>query len=158
MLIACKDKEDPEIDENPNNEIRLEDFIGTYHVESTHISGIHTFYDSIGNQIYQGFDTSLISDQLLVIEAGITDDTLSVNGLISSFSHLTTNVKAVLFENTIEVVHDYSDLTSNNFIKGNLRLEGDSIILTYLWDRSDTWSTGALPVRGEVSASGIRDD
>jgi len=159
VAFACKDDEpDMNIDNEPNDELTLEDFIGSYDIETTHISGVQTFYDSVGNQIGQGFDTTLVTNQLLVIETGNSADTLLVNGLINGFNHGTSIVEAVLEGDVITVIYDFSEpQLRHDFIKGTLRLDGDSIILVYQWDRSDIWSYGALPERGEVRGGGIRN-
>ena len=64
---------------------QLEAFLGDYLIQSTHISGIHTRYDSIGNIIFMGYDTTLVADENLSITRQEQSDTLLIDGLIQSF-------------------------------------------------------------------------
>lgn len=133
-------------------------FIGEYQIESTHLFGIITEYDSIGNQIFQGYDTTVLTDQVISIsEISGDNDTLLINSLINSFNHSGPEVKGKVINDTLTLLHDFSiPSTFNNYIKGDLWLEGDSIFLDYIWDRSNTWTSEALPVRGMVSGQGFR--
>ena len=146
VLFSCK-KDDSE----NNNQANIEKFLGNYEIENIHISGIHTFYDSTGNITFQGNDTTTVSNDLFSITMGNDNDTLLINSLINNLNNSSTEVKGVVTGDTLKIVHDHSFApTFNNFIKGNIWMKEDSIFLNYYWDKSDTWSAGALPVRGEV--------
>ncbi len=136
-------------------------FLGDYTIRYEQISGIHTFYDSVGRFIKYGFDTVQILDTLMRITPTKHKDTFAINGLIKSWlyhnGHIKyQEVKAVLTNNVMNIIYEKNRLIQNNYIRGEIRFEGDSIFLNYKWDTSDTWSTGALPVSGRVKGKGVR--
>lgn len=164
LFFACKkDNDDSGIIPNndsiiSNNE--FEAFIGLYEVQSRHISGIETFYDSIGNQIGMGIDTSFVDNELLTISQYNQTDTLLLEGLINSFfQNHRTAVKCVYSNDSLHIVHEFSvEILRNNYIRGKIWMKDDSLFLDYHWDKSDLWSSGALPEYGEVLSSGVRVD
>lgn len=152
LFFACK-KEDDSI-----YTVDFEDFIGVYNVESRHISGIKTFYDSIGNQVGMGIDTVFVGSELVIISQYNKTDTLLLEGLINSFFEAQrATVKCVYGNDSLHIFHEFSvEGVRNNFIRGRVWKENDSLFLDYRWDKSDTWSSGALPEYGEVVGRGAK--
>ena len=133
-------------------------FSGIWQVEGTHISGIHTFYDSIGNEIGMGLDTTIVSTDMLLISQQGDTDTLIIDGLVKSFNaNFRTIVQGTVQNDTINIHYDLSSPgTSNNYIRGQIWLQSDNIFLDYDWDTSDIWSTDGLPREGSVISSGSK--
>lgn len=158
MLVfatAC-DKDDDNTDPGPDV-VAVEQFVGEYSIWNTEEIGIITFYDSIGNQIGQGIDTLEFESPLLEISFFEDTDTLLVDGLQKSWNESNLFSSKALFQNdTLHLLFDNGTSTNNNYIRGDIWLSGDSIYLDYRWNTSDTWSTGALPVYGEVFARGVQ--
>ncbi|MFK7905482.1 MAG: hypothetical protein AB8B69_10175 [Chitinophagales bacterium] len=93
---------------------------------------------------------------MLLITQAEDKDTLLIANLINHFDDSRAEVKAILIDDTVRIVHDLTmGSTTNNYIKGNIWLKEDSIFLNYIWNRSDTWSSGALPEAGTVKGKGI---
>ncbi len=156
FIVSCNNNEDDTTVLPPNNE--FEQFIGNYQIASEHISGLHPVFDSVGNVLGLTEDTTLVIDSLLtILEKDATLDTVIINGLIkSAIGNFRQEVLATFEQDSLIIHYDQSNQISNDYVRGKIWLEGDSLFLDYRWDRSDTWSTGATPVYGNVKGKGIR--
>jgi len=131
-------------------------FIGIYEIENEHISGIHTEFDSSGNITFQGYDTTLIVNDQFIIENGGTEDSVIINSLINGFYGGEREVKGVFMNDSIQIVHEFSDQLNKDYIRGRIWFEGDSLRLDYRWDQSNIWANYAPPMRGMVLGVGVR--
>ena len=147
LVLACNKDNEP---------LGGEDFIGEFRMDITHVSGLHTYYDSEGNIIDQRFDTVQHIDQTIAFSRS-TADTFFVGPLFNSLVQSSVETQAFLRDDTLRFHHEFGEpQLRNDYIRGNAWLEGDSLFCDYRWDKSDIWSNGALPERGTVTASGIR--
>ncbi len=135
---------------------KINSFLGDYSILSEHITGIHTEYDSIGNIIFQGYDTITVSNNFFSIVEGSNQDTVILNQCLNDFNHESITVKAVLSGDELSLVHEFSDIQHNDYLRGTVRVVGDSIFMDYYWDRSNVWANYAPPTRGSVLAQGVR--
>ena len=151
LLSSCTEKED--IQE------KLVPYLGTYEVSGTHIVGIVTFYDSIGNVIDMGYDTITLENEIIDISLLGETDTLMIDGLVTTH-HINNgwrnSAKAVLSGTEIIFDYDNSDDYNKDILKGSIIIEEDVIQLQYEWNTSDIYSYGAIPEFGSVEEVGTR--
>ncbi len=132
-------------------------FIGEYSIVSNNHSGLHFIYDDMGGVAGYEERTEILSDSILSIMQIGNTDTVLINGLINTLSgtDYRQEVKATASGDVLNIIYEKSNQTFNNYIRGEIWLEGDSIHLEYNWNRSDIWSTGAIPSYGDVRGRGI---
>ncbi len=151
LIHACKKDDEVSIEE-PS----LDRYIGDYMVYSTHTARYYQLYDSVGN--FLGLEEQVTEkiDSVLTISR-MDEDTLKINGLIKGlYGDFRQEVKAVEENDTLNIIFEMSTATRNNYIRGQIWLDEDSLHLDYRWNRSDTWSGYAIPEMGEVEGSGMR--
>jgi len=152
LLFSCTD-DDPPLIEPPIQEAQ---FSGEFSVDIEHISWVQTKYDNVGNIISQGYDTTNLQGASLFISSN-NSDTFLLNAIINSFDQSTISVPAIQLDDTLRLIHEFGEpRLRNDYVRGDVWLNGDSLFYSYSWDRSDIWSTGALPERGIVTAKGVR--
>lgn len=138
------------------DEPETSNFVGTYDISFTHISGLQDSYDSVGNQLGFIIDTTFLENiEIEISELGF--DSLTVSGLLTGWNNNPfDDLSFFISDNPLVIDFDESTLTRNNYIRGEINLIADSLFIDYRWDRSDIWSTGATPVYGEYSGTGIK--
>ncbi len=158
FILSCT-KEDKVMDEI------LAQFIGEYTVSGFHRIGIVSFYDEEDNFIGTGYDTLYFEEALLRIDEieGETD-TVLVSYHRGHGSNISFNYKVksalqygILGGNSqLSFDVDRSDYYKNFIVEGNVRLNGDVFTMDYIWNTSDTYTDGALPTLGKISAEGLK--
>ncbi len=150
VMDSCKkDPIDPV--DPPEEEVS---FLGNYAIQSTHTFGLVPVYDSVGFAIDYEESTSIITDTISISQLSNTDS-LYIESLLFSWHGVKINVKATMQNDSLNIIHDYSNSVRNNYIRGMVWLDSDSIFLDYRWDRSDIWSVGAVPEYGKVFSRGV---
>lgn len=150
MLFAYEKTIDAPNDEDPDPI----DFRGTYQIQINH-HYFTTLYDSVGNVDYIGYVDEQIVDTISLIEVALIPDSLTAQSLItSSFRKETVGMKNV--NDTLFINLNESVVWKNDILFGKIWMEQDSLKIDYNWDQSDTWSSGALPDKGEVKGGGVR--
>lgn len=152
MLFSCGEDEATDT----TSEIDITLYTGNYELTANHITGIHPHHDSIGNFLYYGIDTFNMAPMILDISQLNNSDSLRIEGIITSenvSSCCSREVFGVLENDSIKLVRELGNSIRNDYVRGYIILDSDSIIVNYRWDRSDTWSTDALPIYGLVKGS-----
>jgi len=116
--------------EPSDKSVTQSEYFGEWKIDAIHISGIEIFYDSYGNVISEGYDTTELTGLVMIEE--LDGDTVSIDKLINSFDLLGTEVRGLFIDETVEIIHDFSTTTSNNYIRGEIKKEGDSLFVDYI--------------------------
>jgi len=133
-------------------------YVGNYEIDFIHNSGLHIVYDSIGG--IAALEERMVegTDPFLQISAIDNTDSLEIEGLIKSLSgSYKETVKAIVEKDSLTIIFEESTQSiRNNFVRGKIWLESDSIFFDYRWNNSDIYNTEAIPSYGTVTAAGIK--
>jgi len=155
-ICACDKEGDPS--DNSDKLVDLTPYLGSYNMNVNHITGIHSQHDSIGNFLGFGIDTFLNVSINVEINQHNDTDSLLITGLISS-QHLNCCLKEVMgvvSNDSISLIREFNGGNRNDYVRGYIHINENTINTNYRWDTSDTWSSEAFPEYGLVNGTGER--